>query len=95
MKMKSRKGKPTLPAWSRTDGITSFTEEFAPHPGRKMWQEYIQAYSKLPELERAEHKLANSETYVNYCDAMKYGVQIYNIRTNGGRNGFDTRPHDA
>lgn len=86
MKMKSRKGKPTLPpAWSRTDGITSFNEEFAPHPGRKMFQEYIQAYSKLPELERAEHKLANSETYVNYCDAMKYGVQIYNIRTQGGR----------
>ena len=91
MKMKSRKGKPTLPpAWSRTDGITSFNEEFAPHPGRKMFQEYIQAYSKLPELERAEHKLANSETYVNYCDAMKYGVQIYNIRM--GKQGFDTRP---
>ena len=85
MKMKNRAGKPTLPTFNRPDGITSFNEEFAPHPGRKMFQEYIQAYSKLPEIERAEHKLANSETYQNYCDAMKYGVQIYNIRTNGGR----------
>ncbi len=88
MKKKSRVNNPI--DFKRNDGISSFNEEFAPHPGRKMWQQYIQAYSKLPELERAEHKLANSETYVNYCDAMKYGVQIYNIRM--GRQGFDTRP---
>lgn len=90
MKKKSRVNNPINVGNSRSDGITSFREEFAPHPGRKMFQEYIQAYSKLPDLERAQHKLANSETYKNYCDAMKYGVQIYNIRNNS--QGFDTRP---
>ena len=68
----------------RTDGITSFSEEFAEHPGRKMWQEYIQAYSYMDPLEQAQHKIANSETYVNYVDAMRLGIHIYNHRTNGG-----------
>jgi len=80
---------------NRTDGITSFREEFGfgetpfgeqydNHPGRKMFQEYIQAYAYLDPVEQAQHKLADSPTWRNYRDAMQLGIQIYNQRTTGG-----------
>lgn len=74
----------TLSVSGRADGITSFNEEFDSHPGRVMWKDYIQSYAYLDPLEQAQHKLANSPTYVNYTDAMRFGIQIYNQRTNGG-----------
>ena len=63
--------------------IQTMLDAQAEHPGKKMWRDYIQAYSYLPDMERAQHKLADSETYRNYCDAMKYGIQIYNMRDGG------------
>ena len=85
MKMKTVKTI-TLPLENldRSDGITSFSEEFEQHPGRKMFKEYIQAYAYLDPIEQAQHKLADSPTWRNYSDAMRLGVQIYNHRTNGG-----------
>lgn len=68
----------------REDGITTFRSEFEEHPGRKMWKEYIQAYAYLDPVEQAQHKLANSQLYIDYCDAQKYGIQVYNYRSNGG-----------
>ncbi len=76
----------TLADLNREDGITSFRSEFEEHPGRVMWKEYIQAYTLLGPLEQAQHKIANSETYINYADSMKHGIHIYNQRTNGGRD---------
>ena len=75
----------TLQDLDRADGITSFSEEFEEHPGRKMWKEYIQAYAYLDPIEQAQHKLADSPTWRNYSDAMRLGIQIYNVRTNGGQ----------
>jgi hypothetical protein len=37
-------------------------------------------------MSKAQHKLANSQTYIDYCDAQKYGIHIYNYRSNGGLN---------
>ena len=74
----------TLQDMDRADGITSFRSEFEEHPGRKMWKEYIQAYAYLDPVEQAQHKLANSQLYIDYCDAQKYGIQVYNYRSNGG-----------
>lgn len=68
------------------DGIKIFTKKFAPHPGIEMFDNFIQAYKQLNDMDKAQHKLANSQTYIDYCDAQRYGKQIYNQRTNGGRN---------
>ena len=76
----------TLADLDREDGITTFTEEFAPHPGIEMFESFINAYKQLDDIDKAQHKLANSQTYIDYCDAQRYGKQIYNVRTNGGRN---------
>ena len=66
----------------RSDGITSFTEEFESHPGRIMFKKYIKAWSELDDVEQALNKIACTDVYKNYADAMKYGVQIYNRRGN-------------
>ena len=76
---------PDNPNWKQWK-VTSFSSEFEEHPGRKMWKEYIQAYAHLEPLEQAQHKIANSQTYINYVDAMRLGVHIYNHRTNGGQD---------
>ena len=68
----------------RVDGITTFTEELGNHPGRDMYVKYIESYTKLPDIEKAQHKLANSQVYRDYLDARKYGIQIYNVRTSQG-----------
>lgn len=82
-KQKSRKNNPIVPV-NRSDGITSFNEEFESHPGRKMFKEYVQAYAYLDPVEQAQHKLSDSTTWRNYRDAMQLGIGIYNVRTNGG-----------
>ena len=71
---------------NRPDGIKTFTEEFAPHKGVEMFELFINAYKQLDDVDKAQHKLANSQTYIDYCDAQRYGKHIYNVRTNGGRN---------
>jgi hypothetical protein len=58
--------------------MTPFMEALGEHPGRKMFEEYIGAFTKLDDLERAEHIIAQSDTYKNYLLAQKYGIQIYN-----------------
>lgn len=70
----------------RDDGITTFNEELGSHPGRELFLKFIKGYTDLDDVDKAQHKLANSQTYIDYCDAQKYGVHIYNQRTNGGRN---------
>lgn len=62
-----------------------FDQEFQHHPGRKLWQQYIQAWTSLDSVDQAQHKLADSETFRNYCLALKYGVQIYNYQKSRGR----------
>ena len=95
MKMKNRKDgitsfreefapRPKPPTEAERIQIQSMLDAQNEHPGKKMWRDYIQAYSYLDDIERAQHKLADTQTYRNYCDAMKYGIQIYNIRTSGG-----------
>lgn len=64
----------------RPDGITTFTEELGNHPGRDMFLKFIKGYQDLPDIEKAQHKLANSQVYQDYLDAQKYGIQIYNHR---------------
>jgi len=68
----------------RVDGITTFTEELGNHPGREMFVKFIKSYTDLPDIEKAQHKLSNSQLYRDYIDAQKYGIQIYNVRTNQG-----------
>tara|TARA_R100000951_G_scaffold104392_1_gene97547 strand:- start:134 stop:361 length:228 start_codon:yes stop_codon:yes gene_type:complete len=57
----------------------------APHPGVEMFNEYIHAYKQLSDTDKAVAKLSNSEVYVNYCDAQKYGKQIYNVKQKQGK----------
>lgn len=68
----------------REDGITTFTEELGQHPGRDLFLKFIKGYTELDDVDKAQHKLANSQTYIDYCDAQKYGIQVYNYRSNGG-----------
>ena len=70
----------------REDGITTFTEELGSHPGRDLFLKFIKGYTELDDVDKAQHKLANSQTYIDYCDALKYGIQVYNYRSNGGLN---------
>ena len=70
----------------REDGITTFTEELGQHPGRDLFLKFIKGYTELDDIDKAQHKLANSQTYIDYCDAQKYGIQVYNYRSNGGIN---------
>ena len=56
--------------------------EFAPHPGQSLYNEYMGAWAELDETDRALHKIAETETYLNYRMAKKYGVQVHNIMQN-------------
>jgi hypothetical protein len=76
----------TLADLNREDGITTFTEELGDHPGRDLFLKFIKGYTDLDDMSKAQHKLANSQTYIDYCDAQKYGIHIYNYRSNGGLN---------
>ena len=53
--------------------------EFAPHPGQSLYNEYVDAWKCLDETDQALHKIAETETYLNYRMAQKYGIQVYNI----------------
>ncbi len=70
----------------RTLHDLDFTNELGEHPGIQLFELFIQSYKQLDDVDKAQHKLANSQTYIDYCDAQRYGKQIYNVRTNGGRN---------
>jgi|14BtaG_2_1085337.scaffolds.fasta_scaffold53722_3 hypothetical protein len=58
--------------------IKGFTEALGEHPGRELYKTYIESYSSLTDIEKAQHKISQSETYKNYCLAKQYGIQIYN-----------------
>lgn len=60
------------------NSVEPFMDALGEHPGKKMYDEYIRAYASLDAIERAQHKLAQSQTYTNYVLAKKYGIQIYN-----------------
>lgn len=66
------------------DTVTLDGGDFGAHPGQTMFDNFIQSYKQLDDMDKAQHKLANSQVYLNYLDAQKYGIQIYNVRTNGG-----------
>ncbi len=66
------------------DKVTIDGGDFGAHPGQTMFDNFIQAYKQLDDIDKAQHKLAKSQTYINYLDAQRYGIQIYNVRTNGG-----------
>jgi hypothetical protein len=74
----------TLQDLNREDGITTFTEELGQHPGHVLFEQYISAYKDLDDVEKAQHKLSDSQVYRDYIDAQKYGIQIYNVRTSQG-----------
>jgi len=54
----------------------------APHPGKSLYKEYMNAWARLDATDRALHKIAETETYCNYQLAKKYGVQVQNIVNN-------------
>tara|TARA_R110002126_G_scaffold237902_2_gene381368 strand:- start:422 stop:649 length:228 start_codon:yes stop_codon:yes gene_type:complete len=55
------------------------------HPGVEMFNEYIHAYKELSDTDKAVAKLSCSEVYRNYCDAQRYGKQIYNYKLQQGK----------
>ena len=55
------------------------SEESFPHPGVELYNRYIQAYESLDPIEKAQHKIAQSKVYTDYCAAKIYGIQIYNV----------------
>lgn len=58
--------------------IKPFGEALGEHPGQVLFTQYISAYKDLCDVEKAEHKLAQSQTYKNYLLAQQYGIHIYN-----------------
>lgn len=58
--------------------IKPFSEALGEHPGQVLFNQYISAYKDLDDVEKAEHKLAQTQTYKNYLLAQQYGIQIYN-----------------
>lgn len=54
----------------------------APHPGKSLYTEYMNAWARLDHVEQALHRIAETETYCNYRLAKKYGVQVQNIVNN-------------
>jgi hypothetical protein len=58
--------------------IKKFTEALGEHPGRVLFEQYISAYKDLCDIDKAQHKIAQTDTYKNYCLAQQYGIQIYN-----------------
>tara|TARA_B110000858_G_C17622256_1_gene389535 strand:+ start:361 stop:618 length:258 start_codon:yes stop_codon:yes gene_type:complete len=69
---------------TRTLHDLDFTNELGEHPGIQLFELFIQSYKQLDDVDKAQHKLANSQLYINYLDAQKYGIEIYNVRSNGG-----------
>ena len=72
---------PTLPRSEWTKAFELSQEECT-----KEFTWTMKTREELEDIDKAQHKLANSQTYIDYCDAQRYGKQIYNVRTNGGRN---------
>ena len=70
----------------KTIKTLEFIDALGEHPGEVLFKQYISAYKDLSDVDKAQHKLANSIVYTNYLDAQKYGIHIYNQRTNGGRD---------
>lgn len=58
--------------------IKPFNDALGDHPGQVLFTRYISAYKDLPDVDKAQHKISQSETYKNYCLAQQYGIHIYN-----------------
>ena len=48
-------------------------------PYEDMYNEWFYGYFNLSKEQKAEERLADSEIYIRYLLAKKYGMQLYNM----------------
>ncbi len=68
-------GKPKLPDAEEAQKIA----DQAPHPGKSLYNEIVSTWNALDDVDRALHRVAETDTYATYCLAQQYGHQIHNI----------------
>ncbi len=68
-------GKPKLPNAEEAQKIA----DQAPHPGKSLYNEIVSTWNALDDVDRALHRVAETDTYATYCLAQQYGHQIHNI----------------
>ena len=63
--------------------------DFSQRPHEDMYNEWFYGYFKLPKVQKAQERLADSEIYQKHLMARNYGIQIYNMF--GAHNESDTQ----